>query len=400
MSLFQPTTAEDNLRRTEKRLKRLERRPKGGSVGSGQQLVVGTSEFWPGTSTPPAYLIPFDGRTITNGVFTHSALAAVHPEWVSGSDILIPNYGGYTMVSHLPGDSTFGTKGAKVGSKTHTLTVNEMPAHGHKPHQWSIIVSNGGGSGVTGTYGVGNYMNPMNADGLQSRASENTGGGQAHPIVQPSAVGVWCVVAASTIGEYDPIVQAALVAQVAALNTLSTRARVPASVVTGSGSYSLDADGVVNFVGCSYVALNGIVQDLDPNEGPVALYFGFVNPTGPSQPGFELRNAGVNISGGYDVSGAYTTLAGGPTRYSHVSIGHWPFSEVPVAAGSQWEGYMLFNGRRTTGQFSTVTLQAGVIGGGDRRNMASTGWRGGAFDGLNLKAGSGTITGYVKAVKL
>lgn len=91
------------------------------------------------------------------------------------------------------------------GEWAHTLTTNEMPshthtqnAHSHKPHQWSIIVSNNANSG--------NYANPSGKffkifkdDANQNRwtgdataTNQNTGGGQAHNNMPPFlAVNMW-----------------------------------------------------------------------------------------------------------------------------------------------------------------------------------------------------------------
>ena len=70
-----------------------------------------------------------------------------------------------------------GTIGATGGSGTHTLSVNEIPSHGHaQSHSFTV---SGGGSGVSGI--------PGNQSGWGSyspadwfRSGQNTGGGKAH----------------------------------------------------------------------------------------------------------------------------------------------------------------------------------------------------------------------------
>lgn len=396
MSLFQPTTAEDNLRRTEKRLKRLERRPKGGSVGSGQQLVVGTSEFWPGTSTPPAYLIPFDGRTITNGVSTHSALAAVHPEWVSGSDILIPNYGGYTMVSHLPGDPTFGTKGAKVGSKEHTLTVAQMPSHSH-----NFLYAGIG-------YGSLPYSTAFGGAGGLSLAAGNvvggptslqaTGGGQAHPIVQPSAVGVWCVVAASTIGEYDPIVQAALVEQVLKLDALAVRGVVPSGAfVDGAGAtVSVQPDGSVIFANATAVSVRNVFQV----EGTYEVEFNFrtLESSASSILYRYMTPANAAITS-YDYVAIYTRPSTGPARSEGIGTTTLHVNDTPITGDTTTQGSIALTTPRTAGQWATSMLHSVAIGGGNRFMWQQDAFFAGDPRSILFNSSAGTFSGRIRVIR-
>ncbi len=190
-----------------------------------RSFLLGMAYLWPGSSPLPPYLLPLEGQTIVGGVSSHSGLAVVHPEWVSGADLVLPDWRGRVPVGQLPGDSLFGIPGALVGSKTHTLTVAELPnLQGQlTPHGAE------GGSGFWNPTGVFS-SSPIYASGYKAPPSttggassigrlvyNNGGGGAAHNNVQPSVVARWCVMAATSGGEYSREVQQALVARVTEL---------------------------------------------------------------------------------------------------------------------------------------------------------------------------------------
>ena len=83
---------------------------------------------------------------------------------------------GKTLVGLDSGDGDFDTAEETGGSKTHTLTVDEMPAHKH-----TVNVS---ASGALMCYKAGESANGIAID---SRVG-STGGGSAHSIVQPYIV--------------------------------------------------------------------------------------------------------------------------------------------------------------------------------------------------------------------
>lgn len=102
-----------------------------------------------------------------------------------------PNLKGRVIVNYDPGQPEFNTIGKTGGEKTHTLTEQEMPKHGH-----GLLADNTGGSGgvpyalnapggitIAGAKrGTANYM--LNrSDGL--RLVQQTGSGQAHNNLQP-----------------------------------------------------------------------------------------------------------------------------------------------------------------------------------------------------------------------
>lgn len=85
---------------------------------------------------------------------------------------------GKTIVGRDPNDSFFANLGNTVGSKTHTLTEDEMPSHTHKVP----LFANGSATGNA----VGHPDNWI--DHNRTVDSRPTGGGQPHNNVQPSRI--------------------------------------------------------------------------------------------------------------------------------------------------------------------------------------------------------------------
>ena len=88
------------------------------------------------------------------------------------------DFRGKTVVGRDPNDSDFGNLGNTVGTKTHTLTIDEMPAHKHKVP----LFANGSASGNA----VGHPDNYI--DNNRTVDSQETGGNQPHNNIQPSRI--------------------------------------------------------------------------------------------------------------------------------------------------------------------------------------------------------------------
>ena len=137
-------------------------------------LPTGTIIDYAGTTVPSGYL-DCDGSAVSRT--TYAALfAAIGTTWGSGDGSTTFN------VPDLRRRTTIGSGGTRVsgpqtsvgntgGAETHTLTVNEMPAHTHTYK---------GPSGASVTNAVSGFGGSNNTG--------STGGGGAHNNIQPSAV--------------------------------------------------------------------------------------------------------------------------------------------------------------------------------------------------------------------
>lgn len=86
---------------------------------------------------------------------------------------------GKVLVGLDEDDTDFNEIGKTGGEKAHTLTVDEMPAHNHSAKFCE-------GTGVYSVFPKGNGSNPE--WGVSTNTIANTGGGQAHNILQPYEV--------------------------------------------------------------------------------------------------------------------------------------------------------------------------------------------------------------------
>ena len=86
---------------------------------------------------------------------------------------------GKVLVGLDEDDTDFNEIGKTGGEKTHTLTVDEMPAHNHSAKFCE-------GTGVYSVFPKGNGSNPE--WGGSTNTIANTGEGQAHNILQPYQV--------------------------------------------------------------------------------------------------------------------------------------------------------------------------------------------------------------------
>lgn len=142
--------------------------------------ITGEIKIWSTNSAPTGWLI-LDGAAISRT--TYAALFAVISTtyWVGdGSTTFnLPDLRGRVAVGRDSGQTEFNTLGETWGSKTHTLTTNEIPPHHHTAliyGWWWAWSSLNTASGIVPTYSDVIWPNNIIGD---------TWGGAAHNNLQP-----------------------------------------------------------------------------------------------------------------------------------------------------------------------------------------------------------------------
>lgn len=109
--------------------------------------------------------------------FPISRGASATADWNAGNRLTFPDFRGRTLIAAGQGQGTSNRAiGEFVGAETHTLSINEMPAHNHAVN----------GSFFCGAAG-GNFQLSSQALNTHSAAQPTTqGGGSAHNNMQPS----------------------------------------------------------------------------------------------------------------------------------------------------------------------------------------------------------------------
>ena len=127
------------------------------------------------------------------GSYYETSDAEFNPNTSWGGTWKLDNDGTVLVSQSLETGSVFATQlSKKVGEEKHLLTIDEMPSHKHD----KIQAINGTQTLTTGEsadfhengMGVKNNTGSLNTSYKEPVYTSNTGGGQAHSIVQPSKV--------------------------------------------------------------------------------------------------------------------------------------------------------------------------------------------------------------------
>lgn len=157
--------------------------PAGGG-GGGTSFPIGVIMPTATATAPNGWLI-CDGSEVSRATYSvlFSAIGEIYGTGDGATTFNLPNLKGKIPVGYDESDTDFNNIGKTGGEKTHTLTVNEMPAHSHSGVIAYVYNNTGYSSQIVQVeYGSGNNTFSSNA------TSKTTGGGQPHNIVQPYVV--------------------------------------------------------------------------------------------------------------------------------------------------------------------------------------------------------------------
>lgn len=146
--------------------------------GGGGASPAGTVLTFAGASVPSGWLL-CDGAAVSRTTYASlfAAIGTAHGSGDGSTTFNLPDMRGRVPIGVGQGTLlTNRTLGQKLGEETHKLTISEMPKHSHNYN----IPSPTYNQEYSGTAGVS-----QNA-GSPSYATSDTGGDQAHNVMQPS----------------------------------------------------------------------------------------------------------------------------------------------------------------------------------------------------------------------
>lgn len=143
---------------------------------------VGSISLFAGSTAPNGWLI-CDGSAVSRTTYADlfSVIGTTYGSGDGSTTFNIPDIQGKVPVGIDFNDTAFDTLGETGGEKTHTLTVNEMPAHNHSINYVYPFTAGGLGTYLPAT----NQSSPTGTSGGDIK---NMGGSQAHNNLQPYIV--------------------------------------------------------------------------------------------------------------------------------------------------------------------------------------------------------------------
>lgn len=227
-------------------------------------MEVGGVMAWPFAAIPTTCLL-LNGQAVSRTGYPdlYVLMGTQYGIGDGSTTFNIPNYVGLSVFGLDPAQTEFNALGKVGGSKTHTLSEAEIPAHTHlqsahnhfqNAHSHTIgpgqpfgtSFGSNGGAGATFALAVASvnsptYQGPYGIDAATAvnqatiAVNQSAGGGLAHNNMPPYAVAKWIIKAIKTT------VSAALTAEVNAASASATSASGSASTATSAASIASTA---------------------------------------------------------------------------------------------------------------------------------------------------------------
>lgn len=147
-------------------------------------LPIGTIMAYSASASLTNWLI-CDGSAVSRTTYSSlfSLIGTAYGVGNNSTTFNLPDLRGKTPVGFNSSESEFNSLGKTGGSKTHTLTTDQIPSH---LHNYGQVTTSGGTVNATGdiiwAVSGGNVVDKAGAGYLKTA---NAGGGQAHNILQP-----------------------------------------------------------------------------------------------------------------------------------------------------------------------------------------------------------------------
>ncbi|ASR83319.1 major tail protein [Arthrobacter phage Caterpillar] len=150
-----------------------------GDVGPDRPLAAGLISIFGGTVPPSGWMI-CNGMAVSRTTYSE-LFAAIGTTYGAGdgtNTFNIPDFRGRVATGYDSAQDEFNNLGEKGGAKTHTLTIDEMPAHTHTVKGFKGT-DNLDFDGIQGGFAASDYLTPYD------QLTQSTGGGLPHNNLQP-----------------------------------------------------------------------------------------------------------------------------------------------------------------------------------------------------------------------